>query len=91
MSLWDAKTFILLLFFCKFSIHSVTKCYRLTVLLLSHLVLFYQRADVLYWLQAYVYIWQKEYCMFNNKKKTQKRQKIEENAEKGKGENWKKV
>lgn len=43
------------LFVCLFvcfvnfnSIHSVTKCYRLTVLLLFHLVLFYQRADVLY-------------------------------------------
>lgn len=34
--------------FCFVSIYSVTQCYRLTVLLLLHLVLFYQRADVLY-------------------------------------------
>lgn len=49
---------------------------------LFHLVLFYQRADVLYWLQAYVYIWQKNIvCLIIKKhkkdKKLQKMQKKE--------------
>lgn len=37
----------------------------------NHLVLFYQRAGVLYWLQAYVYIFNKTHivCLIKKKKK----------------------
>lgn len=53
------------------------------------LVLFYQIADVLYWLQAYVYIWQKNtVCLIIKKhkkdKKFEKMQKKEKESIVGK-------